>query len=329
MEAAESPPSPPSPLAPAPPEAAEPSPPPAPPPPWHHGISEERKQKATALFEEARELHRSMMLAEARAKYEEALASWEHPELRLYLGRALMSIGLPLLAHENLRMSLQWGPGSLDPEAEQEARAAMRALVERELAAIEIRCDEPGAAVLLDGKPWFVGPGTQRRLVTPGEHIVTARKGGHFTVVKPFVVLPGNEASGQLALRVDTVVTRQRWPAWLPWATLGAGAALGIAGGGLLWHADTYHEEAHQRFQDSCHPSCAPSARDEYDGSVVENQLAIGALVAGGATAIAGTVLLFMNRPETYRTEDRGSVKIELRPAASLDAAMLSSRLVF
>ncbi|KYF97451.1 hypothetical protein BE18_38580 [Sorangium cellulosum] len=328
-EAAESPPPPPAPsrLAPAPPEAAEPSSPP--PPPWHHGVSEERKQKAQALFEEARELHRRMVLAEARAKYEEALASWEHPELRLYLGRALTSIGLPLLAYDNLRMSLRWGPGSLDPEAEQEARAAMRALVEQELAVIEIRCDEPGAAVLLDGKPWFVGPGAQRRIVTPGEHILTARKGGHFTVVKPIVVLAGKEASGALALRADTVVTRQRWPAWLPWATLGAGAALGIAGGGLMWHADTYHDEAHQRFQGSCHPSCAPSARDEYDGSVLESRLAFGALAAGGATAIAGTVLLFMNRPETFRTEDRGGVMVELRPAASLDAAMLSGRLVF
>ncbi|XXX81657.1 hypothetical protein WMF30_23145 [Sorangium sp. So ce134] len=330
-EAAESPPAPPPPstLAPAPPTAAEPSSPAPPPPPWHHGVSEERKRKAQALFEEARELHRRMMLAEARAKYEEALASWEHPELRLYLGRALASIGLPLLAHESLRMALQWGPGSLDPDAEQEARAAMRALVEQELAAIEIRCDEPGAAVLLDGKPWFVGPGARRRIVTPGEHVVTARKGGHFTVVKPIVVLAGKEASGQLALSVDTVVTRQRWPAWLPWATLGAGAALGIAGGGLLWRADTDHGEAHQRFQGSCHPSCAPSARDEYDGSVLESRLAIGAFIAGGATAIAGTVLLFMNRPETYRTEDRGGVKVELRPAASLDAAMLSGRLVF
>ncbi|KYF66968.1 hypothetical protein BE11_18415 [Sorangium cellulosum] len=59
------------------------------------------------------------------------------------------------------------------------------------------------------------------------------------------------------------------------------------------------------------------------------NRLAIGALVAGGATAVTGAVLLFMNRPQSYRTEDRGGVKVELRPAASLDAASLSTRLVF
>ncbi|WP_437900494.1 hypothetical protein [Sorangium sp. So ce124] len=316
---------PPSPPAPAPSPAAEPS---SPPPPWHRGVSEDRKQKAQALFEEARELHRRMMLAEARAKYEQALASWEHPELRLYLGRALASIGLPLLAYENLRMSLQWGPGALDPEAEQEARAAMRALVEHELAVIEVRCDEPGAALLVDGKPWFVGPGTRRRIVTPGEHVVTARKTGYFTVVKPVHVLAGKEASGQLALSPDTVVTSQRWPAWIPWATLGAGAALGSAGALLKWHAGAAHDEADKRFQTSCTPSCMPSARDEYEGSVLEDRLAIGALIAGGASAITGTVLLLMNRPQSYRTEDRGGVKLEILPAASLDAAMLRARFV-
>ncbi|WP_434047821.1 MULTISPECIES: hypothetical protein [Sorangium] len=301
----------------------------APLPPWHQGISEERKQRAQSLFAEARELHRRMMLAEARAKYEEALAAWDHPELRLYLGRALRSIGLPLLAHENLRLSLRWGPGSLDPELEQEARAALRALVERELAAIEIRCDEPGAVVLLDGQPWFVGPGAERRMVLPGEHVITARKNGYFTVVKPVVALAGKEASGQLALSVDTVVTRQRWAAWIPWATLGAGAALGVAGGVLAWRADADHRATQKHLQDICGSGCEPLALAADEDSVLENRLAIGAFIAGGATVITGTVLLFMNRPQSTRTEDRGGVKVELRPAASLDAAWLSARFVF
>ncbi|WP_437311142.1 hypothetical protein [Sorangium sp. So ce388] len=299
------------------------------PPPWHQGVSEERKQRAQALFEEARELHRRVMLAEARTKYEEALASWEHPELRIYLGRALASMGLPLLAYESLSLALRWGPGWLAPEIEQQARAAMRSLVERELAAVEIRCDEPGAAVLLDGKPWFVAPGTGRRMVMPGEHVVVARKSGYFTVVRPILVYAGKEASGRLALSVDAVVTRQRWPAWVPWATIGAGAALGAVGSGLLWHSGKSHEATDKRVQRECVPSCPPSGSDMYGGSVLENQLGIGALIAGGATVVTGTVLLFVNRPQSYRTEDRGGVKLELRPAASVGAAGLSARLVF
>ncbi|WP_437931558.1 PEGA domain-containing protein [Sorangium sp. So ce291] len=262
-----------------------------------------------------------MMLAEARAKYEEALAAWEHPELRLYLGRVLKSMGLPLPAHDNLRLSLRWGPGSLDPEIEQEARAAMRALVEQELAVIQVRSDEPGATVLLDGNLWFLGPGAERRTVMPGEHIVTARKNGYFTIVKPITVLTGKEASIQVDLRVDAAVTRQRWPAWVPWTTLGAGVILGVAGGGLMWHA--------RANEPSCAPWCTAEFADEHDRRLLENGLGIGALVAGGAMVTTGTVLLFMNRPVSYRTEDRGGVKLEIQPAASLDAASLSARVVF
>ncbi|MGK4002827.1 hypothetical protein WMF31_09425 [Sorangium sp. So ce1036] len=256
-------------------------------------------------FAEARALHRRMMLVEARAKYEEALAAWEHPELRLYLGRVLRSIGLPLLAYENLRLALRWGPGALDPEKEQEARATIRALMENELAAIEIRCDEPGAAVLLDGKPWFVGPGTERRMVTPGEHIVMVRRDGYSTIVKPILVIAGREASGQLARRVDTVVAPPPWPRWIPWAVLGAGAALGAAGGGLMWSGEADR------------------------GNQGGDDVAIGAFIAGGAIAVTGTVLLLMNRPQAYRIHDRGEVKVELRPIASLGAGGLSARLVF
>ncbi|XXX81655.1 hypothetical protein WMF30_23130 [Sorangium sp. So ce134] len=300
----------------------------APLPAWHQGVSDERKQRAQALFEEARELHRRVMLAEARAKYEEALAAWEHPELRLYLGRVLKLVGLPLLAYENLRLSLRWGPGSLDPEKEQEARAAMRALAERELAAVQIRCDEPGAAVLMDGQPWFVGPGAERRMVMPGEHVITAKKDGYFTVVKPIFVVAGKEASGEIALSVDTVA-EPRWATWVPWATIGAGAALGIVGGGLIWHAASGRGATDERLRDGCDPSCEPFTPDAYDGSVLENGLGIGALIAGGATVITGTVLLFVSGPDAYRASDRGGVKIELRPAASPDAAALSARLVF
>lgn len=296
-------------------------------PPWHQGVSEERKQRALSLFREARDLHRRMMLAEARVKYQEALASWEHPELRLYLGRVLRSIGLPLLAYENLRLSLQWGPGSLTLDQEQEARSTLRALVQQELAAIRIRCDNRGAAVLLDGKPWFVGPGVGRRMVTPGEHVITARKEGYFTVVKPVLVLAGKEASGHIALSIDAVVTERRWAPWVPWATLGTGAALGVVGAGLWWQADVHHREADRRLGGGCDPTCAPSARDEYDRSIIENRLAIGAFIAGGAAVITGAMLLLMNGPQSHRTEDRGGVQIELLPVLSGDLASLSARL--
>ncbi|WP_437593635.1 hypothetical protein [Sorangium sp. So ce1000] len=306
-----------------------PAPPPSQsPPPWYQGVSEDRKQTAQALFEEARRLHRRMMFAEARAKYEEALAFWEHPELRLYLARVLRSIGLPVLAYENLRLSLRWGPGSLDADKEEEARSTLQALAERELATIQIRCDEPGATVLMDGKTWFVGPGAERRMVTPGEHVITARKDGYATVVKPVVVLAGKEASGQLALNAYPVVTTQRWPVWIPWATVGAGVAITVLGGTMMGQADTNHREAQRRYEESCGRTCAPFRRDPYEASVVESRLAAGTLITGAAMAVTGTVMLLVNTPPSYRTKDHSGVRIELRPTASPDAAMMRVRFV-
>ncbi|AGP36002.1 hypothetical protein SCE1572_16720 [Sorangium cellulosum So0157-2] len=314
----------------APPPAQAQPPTEAPVRPWHEGVSEERRQKAEQLFQEGRELHRNLLLADARAKYEQALSYWEHPELRLYLGRVLMRIGLPLLAHENLEKALRWGSGALARELEAEARAALGELLAHELAMIEIRCDEPGAAVLLDAKPWFVGPGVERRLVLPGEHIVTARKAGHYVVVKPVVALAGKRASGMVRLSADATLTERRWKAaWVPWSVVGAGAALGLLGGGLTWQASAHHEAAERKLQRDCGPKCPANDGSEYDQSILENRIAIGSFIAGGAALIAGGALVYMNRPRTYRTEDRGDVEVEIAPAVSSGAAGLSTRISF
>lgn len=297
-------------------------------PPWHEGVAEERKQAALELFMQGRDLHRRMVLGDAKKKYEEALALWEHPDLRFYLGRVLKLMGMPLLAYENLRLSLRWGPASLDPEDREEARALMKELVERELAVVEMRCDEPGAKVLLDGRPWFVGPGSARRFVTPGEHVVSARKEGYFRLIEPVVVLAGVQASGVLKLRADGIVTVRRWSAWKPWAVVGVGAGLGMAGAVLRWQADGHLEEAERQFEGTCTSGCAPTT-DTTSRATTESRVATGLFIAGGATLAAGAVLVFLNMPRTYRTEDQGGVELRIVPVASGAAAGLSARLSF
>jgi tetratricopeptide (TPR) repeat protein len=281
-------------------------------PPWHQGVSDERKQRAQALFQEGRDLHRQLMLGEARSKYEEALSNWEHPQLRLYLGRVLMRIGLPLLAHESLQKALQWGPGALDPQDENDARTELRELEQKELAALKIRCDEPRAALMLDGKPWFGCPGLERRMVTPGEHVITAKKAGYYTVVKPVVVLNGKEASGAARLSVDATITERRWPTWQPWAVVGAGAAVSLLGVGLQLQANKDRDEAERKLQNGCGGSCVPSTTDGYGHSQLENRLAIGSLIVGGAALVTGTIMVVMNMPRTRRTKDEGDVNIRL-----------------
>ncbi len=303
--------------------------PPSPPPRWHEGVSEERKQKALSLFLEGRTAHRALMLADARAKYEEALKYWEHPGLRFYLGRVLRRIGLPLLSYENLQKALAWGPGALDPDEDKEAHAEVQELLQKELAAITIACDEPGAAVQLDGKPWFVGPGKKHQKVTPGEHVITAKKVGYYTVVKPVVVLAGKEAAGAIQMSVDATLSRRLWPEWRPWAVVGAGAAVSLLGAGLYALAKRDYDAADTTIAQSCPLSCLPDRKGAYDRSQWEHGFAIGSFVVGGATVLTGSVLALLNRPQPYHTEDRGAVKVEVAPLVSASATGLSMRFSF
>ncbi|MGK3983322.1 hypothetical protein WME99_09795 [Sorangium sp. So ce136] len=295
--------------------------------PWHEGVSAERKRRAIELFAQARELHRQMMLGEARAKYEEALAQWEHPDLRFYLGRVLKTMGLPLLAHESLRLSMRWGPGSLEPEDYAEARALMQELVARELAVMELRCDEPGAAVLLDGKPWFVGPGVAERFLMPGEHVITVKKEEYTPLTATVVTYAGARASRVLS--VDRIVTERPWAAWVPWSVIGAGAGLGVAGGVLRWQAGEHMDEAEQQFEASCGLRCGPGRSGEYSRSRTESHVAVGLFIAAGATLATGAALVYLNRPRSYRVDDQSGVKIEMAPGASDAEVGLSARLFF
>ncbi|WP_437820492.1 hypothetical protein [Sorangium sp. So ce1078] len=295
--------------------------------PWHEGISEERKQRALEIFREARDLHRQMMLGEARAKYEEALAHWEHPDLRFYLGRVLKTMGLPLLAHENLRLALRWGPASLEPEDHAEARVMMRQLVERELAVLELRCDEPGAAVLLDGKPWFVGPGVEERFLMPGEHLISAKKDGYISLVATVTTYAGARASRVLS--VDHVVTERMWPAWVPWAVVGAGAALVAVGGVLQWRSAERMNDLEQLRGSSCVSECELARMSAYSSARAEGHVAVGLFIAGGTTLAAGAALAYVNRPRSYRVDEKSGVKLEVVPVASDATAGMTARILF
>jgi tetratricopeptide (TPR) repeat protein len=316
---------------PIPPAQAQPAPAetPSAEPPWYQGVSEERRQKAKALFQEARELHRALILGEARDKYEEALKYWEHPQLRLYLGRALMRIGLPLLAYESLQRVMKWGPGALDPEEEKEALGALRELEQKHLGVISIRCDEPGAEVLLDGSLLFKGAGEGRRMILPGDHVISARKKGSYATVRSVAVTAGKKATVVIHLSVDTTLSQRRWAAWKPWALVGTGAALGALGGGLLALSSSDYDRTVEGLRQKCALTCPPDTSGAYSRIQVENGLAIGSLVVGGAALLGGSAMVILNLPQPYRTKDESDVKVDVVPLLSASSAGLSTRVSF
>jgi hypothetical protein len=298
--------------------------------PWHRGVSEERKQMAQALFTQGGDMLERLILHEARARYEAALSHWDHPQIRFYLATVLQKLGQPLDAYEHLRLALQWGPEALEPEEEAEAHRLMRALLETELAAIAVRCDEPGAQVTLNGKPWFVGPGDQRRLLLPGEHVIAAEKRGYFPVLEGVTVIAGKQAAVALALSRDEIRFRRKWAAWKPWAVVAGGVVTGLVSTGLRAEARIHFAEAEQAFHDQCRERMCPVAHlSLLDRARWEDRLALGALAAGGVIATSGLILAWRNRPRPYRAEAGDGADFEVVPLVLDGATGLSARLSF
>lgn len=86
-------------------------------------------------------------------------------------------------------------------------------------------------------------------------------------------------------------------------------AALGV---GLQLQATKDRDEAERKLQSDCSVSCVPSNADGYGHSQLENRLAIGSLIVGGAALVTGTIMVVMNMPRTHRTKDEGDVNIRL-----------------
>src|SRR5690606_37398674 len=123
-----------------------------------------------AAFAEANELFSQQAHQPAIEKYKEALAAWDHPLIRFNMAVSLVRLDRILEAAEALDSALRFGQAPFTPEEHQRALDYQR-LVGGRIGNVEASCDQDGVQVLLDGKPWFQCPGTQKLRVMAGEHV--------------------------------------------------------------------------------------------------------------------------------------------------------------
>lgn len=303
--------------------------------PWHEGVAPADQEAAIALFEEGLTLQRQWLLPDAAARYEQALARWDHPKIRFYLGRTQEKMGDLVNAYENLRLALRWGLDSFPPADARLAGEMLRRL-EAGLSRIDVRCDEPGAEVFLDGRPWFVGPGSKQAMVRPGEHAVIARKAGFSTVTRSVSLVPGKRARINIWLSPETIVRGrlERWQPWHTWTVIGTGAALMLAGGVLEWQAARDYRQYEQRFlavcagQEQCKPYDSeegdPGMQDTLRRARWENRSAVATFTVAGLALTAGAALRWLDRPQPHRNQDTGGFDIEFAPLVTPDSAGLS-----
>jgi len=290
--------------------------------PWDVGVSEANQDKGNALFKEGNELFAQRAHAPALAKYKAAVAVWDHPMIRFNMAVTLIRLDRILEASVELEKALRYDAAPFTKELYQQA-LDYQALVQRQLSNIEVTVDQKDAQILLDGKPWFVGPGTKTMRVESGEHTIVAEKKEYLTLSRRLVVTGGKTAKESLTLvPLDrAVVVHYRHPRWIPWTITGVGAATAL-GGLAFWllgrsHMDAFKDDFINECPSGCEAGLAahPDLRDQQDRALLESKIGVSLMVAGGAIALTGTVWGLLNRPI------RTSPRVEVAPTPGGAAA--------
>ena len=278
-------------------------------PPWSIGVSPQQQKRAETLYEEGNRDFTNGFFASAVTKYQAALQHWNHPGIHYNLALALISLERPIEAYQSIVAALSHGTNALHPEEYQRALDYKRALL-RQIAVVEVVCEEPGAAVTLDGKPLFTGPGRVTTMVLPGKHQVVASKAEHLTATREFK-LAGEERT-RLELRLVAayqssarVEHRRTWPQW---AATGLGLGAGVAAAMLHWQFRVDSDRLSDMLREKCPTGCPA-----YPAELVplrerlewQRNVAYTGYAAAGALLATGAVLMYLDRPQTTKTGAR------------------------
>lgn len=274
--------------------------------PWAQGVPQDVQDKARVLYEEGNTLFAQQAHAPALEKYKQAIALWEHPLIRFNMAVTEIRLERILEAADNLEKSLAYGDKPFKPELYQQA-LDYQTLVKGRVGYIEASCDQSQAHLLLDGRPWFDCPKTEKIRVLTGEHTIVAEKPG-FLTSSTKVVVDGSETVQQKVKLVpldSAVVLKYPYRRWIPWTMTGIGLAVGLGGAGTWFLGKNQMDQFEADFSAQCQNGCEPgltapehrSLAAQRDSAQLKGQVGIAMMGVGGAVVITGVVLAIMNRP--------------------------------
>lgn len=296
--------------------------------PWNKGITEETRTAAREAFIEGNRLFKIPLFSQAVEKYNEALDKWKHPAFYFNLAIAQINLGQYLEARENLERALKYGAEPLRADRFEEAKKQL-VEVQRHLGRIRVSCPTPGAEVTLDAVTLFTGPGQREVWVTARAHEVTAKRSKYATQARRVAVAPGAQEAVDLPLH--KLVEDRPWATWKPWAVVGAGAGIAAAGGVLhavSAHGFSAYDSGFLKLPCAA-MGCTEQQIDQGDPHLssrlsrarIEQKIAVGGYIAGGAMIGAGAVLLYLNRPHLMEREDTNpnATDVAMVPVVSSD----------
>jgi hypothetical protein len=214
--------------------------------------------------------------------------------------------------YDALQKAMVYGDAPLDEDKFKRAQGYIH-LIEGQLAHVELTCDQPGAKVYIDGEEVFTAPGQYKGLVVVGEHTVMAKGDGFSPTQLSQKLGPRETMRLNLKLFTDAQLTREKrkMPAWIPYASAGAGVVLAGVGALMANQASsdmkTYDQLIASCAQTDPTHGCShaqdPMYTNAKSSAQTKQTLATAGFAIGGAAVAAGIVLYIINRPESYRID--------------------------
>jgi hypothetical protein len=301
--------------------------------PWSIGVSPQQQKRAETLYQEGNRDFTNGFLAAAVAKYRAALQHWNHPGIHYNLALALISLDRPIEAYQSIVAALGHGTDALLPEEYQRAIDHKREL-RRQIAVVEVVCEEPYTAVTLDGKPLFTGPGRVTTMVLPGRHQVVASKTGYLTTTRAFKLAGAERTRLELrpvaAYQPSKQFQHRTWPQW---AVTGLGLGAGAAAVMLHWQFRVDSDRLSDTFRTKC-----PNGCPDYPEELVplrerlewQRNVAYAGYAAAGALLTTGAVLMYLDRPQTTKAGARQEpVHLSFAAGVPLGAPSIAVRITF
>jgi tetratricopeptide (TPR) repeat protein len=291
--------------------------------PWASGVSDATQAQANELYAQGNELFAHQDNAGALAKYQAAIALWDHPRIRFNMAVTLIRLDRIVEAADALDAALRYGDKPFTPDLYQRVLDDEQ-LVRGRVGEVEISCQQPDVHLLLDGAPLATCPATKKLRLLAGDHVLLGEKATYMTVSRHVAVTGGKTTTEDLELVPieSAVILKYRYPRWLPYTIAGTGAALALGGVGLYLASQSQMDRFDADFAMQCPQGCKladyPLLAGERDSARLKGELAIGMMIGGGAATIAGVVLAVINSkaervlPSIETTPTRGGAVTSL-----------------
>jgi hypothetical protein len=211
-------------------------------------------------------------------------------------------------AYEALREALRWGRRGLVEHDYEMALRMQWELLETQIAELEVRCEQAGTEISLDGDLLFVGPDRRRVIVSTGKHQLIAKQPEHLTEIRDLAIFAGEQKKITIRLRgvEEYADSTRRWARWKPWAVVGGGIAVAMMGG-LMHRISAANFAAFDReftlrcaAGKGCRDDEVPDLAERLDRAHMQQKLAVSSYVMGGVAMAAGMLLVSLNGPRPF-----------------------------